>query len=210
MNRPLPRKTVAACAVALAICSASCAGRQKPADIADSDAVSVDVGTLWKKEATSDPITSYKIRLAGDPDNAALHNNLGNQYVLENQLELAIEEFKTAAKLDSRSPVPLNNLGTTYKKQGRSGAAMDAFKKAVDVDPTYALAYYNMGTVEDEKGNYDEAISYYVKSLSLKPELASVKRNPQVVENKNLLVVQLRHFLEETSNAALPLDRLPE
>ena len=213
MNRPIRgwNASAAACAAVIALIPAACAGKQRPpAEIADSDAVSVDVGTLWNKEAASEPITAYRIRIAGDPDNAALHNNLGNQYVLENQMDLAIAEFKTAAKLDSRSPVPWNNMGTAYKKAGKPGAAMDAFKKATDIDAGYALAYYNMGTIQDEKGDYDDAITYYLKALSLKPELASAKYNPQVVENKNLLVVKLRHFLEESGNAALPLDRLPE
>lgn len=213
MKRMTLRTTAAAagCAAVLTLCTVGCAGRQRPsAQIADVDAVSVDVGTLWKKEAESDPITAYKIRIAGDPDNAALHNNLGNQYVLENRMDLAIDEFKTAAKLDRRSPVPWNNIGTTYKKRGNLGSAMDAFKKAIDIDKGYALAYYNIGTIYDEKGDYDEAITYYLKALSLQPELASPKHNPQVVENKNLLVVQLRHFIEESGNAALPLDRLPE
>lgn len=213
MNRQIRGWTAsaAACAAVISLLPAACAGKQQPpADIADSDAVSVDVGTLWKKEATSDPITAYRIRIAGDPDNAALHNNLGNQYVLENHMDLAIGEFKTAAKLDNRSPVPWNNLGTTYKKIGKSGPAMDAFKKAIGIDAGYALAYYNMGTVEDEKGDYDNAITYYLKALSLRPELASAQYNPQVVENKNLLVVKLRHFLEESGNVALPLDRIPE
>ena len=213
MNRPTPRlkPIAAACATILALFPAACAGRQKPqGEIAASDSVSVDVGTLWKKEAATDPITAYRIRIAGDPGNAALHNNLGNQYALENHMELAINEFKTAASIDNRSPVPWNNMGTAYKKLGKPGAAMDAFQKAIDRDAAYAMAYYNIGTIHDEKGDYDEAIKYYLKALSLKPELASPKHNPQVVENKNLLVVQLRHFLEESSNAALPLDRLPE
>ena len=212
MNRPIRTWSAGAVfgAAMLALLPAACAGKHQTADLADGDAVSVDVGTLWKKEATSDPITAYRVRIAGDPDNAALHNNLGTQYVLENLMDDAIAEFKTAARLDSRSPVPWNNLGTAYKKMGKPGQAMDAYRKAVDNDERYALAYYNMGTIHDDKGEYDEAISLYLKALALKPELASPKYNPQVVENKNLLVVQLRHFIEETGNVALPLDRLPE
>jgi tetratricopeptide (TPR) repeat protein len=189
---------------------AACAGHRQPAPISDEEAVSVDVGTLWKQEATSDPITAYRIRIASDPDNAGLHNNLGNQYVLENRMDEALAEFRTAARLDRRSPVPWNNIGTTYKKLDRLGGAMDAFKKAVRIDERYALAYYNIGTVYDAKGDYDNAIEYYLRAMALKPELAEVKFNPQVVENKNLMVVRLRHFIEESGNIALPLDRLPE
>lgn len=190
--------------------AAGCAHRGSDATLPATDGVPVDVSSLWKKTSAVDPITNYKLRLASDPDNAGLHNNLGNQYVLRNQMKDALREFRIAADLDQNSPVPWNNIGTTYKKIGKLGSAVDAFEKAVRIDGRYALAYYNIGTVFDEKNDYDKAIEYYLKALALKPELTEVKHNPQVVENKNIMVVKLRHWLEESGNIALPLDRLPE
>ena len=200
----------AAISIALLATSTSCARR----DIIDSPdlaaGVSVPVESLWKQEAAEDPITAYRIRIAGDPENPGLHNNLGNQYVLENRMAEALREFRTAAKLDRESPVPWNNIDTTYKKLGRLSAAAGAFKKALRVDERYALGWYNLGTVYDESGKYDEAIEHYLKALALKPELGRVEANPQIVENRNQLVIKLRHYLEEAGNIALPLDRLPE
>ena len=203
------RRSLIAAAMAAAA-MLSCAHRQAAQDLPDSEGVSVDVASLWKKEATTDPITAYKLRLASDPDNAALHNNLGNQYVLKNQLELALHEFRQAAKLDRGSPVPWNNLGTTYKKMGKLGDAMDAFQKSVEIDERYALGYYNIGTIYDERRDYDNAIESYLTAISLNPSLLEPTQNPQVLENRNLLVVKLRNWLEESGNIALPLDRLPE
>jgi tetratricopeptide (TPR) repeat protein len=205
-----PGPAALATAAALVLLLPACAGRRPIAETSDTEAVSVDIGTLWKQEAASDPITAYRIRIASDPDNAGLHNNLGNHYVFENRMDDALREFRTAARLDRRSPIPWNNLGTTYKKLDNLGAALDAFQKAVHIDERYALAYYNIGTVYDQKGDYDNAIEYYLKALALRPELTEVRVNPQVVENKNLMVVKLRHYLEESGNIALPLDRLPE
>jgi len=189
---------------------AGCGHKRTPEGLTDSPAMSVDVESLWKKEAASDPITAYKVRLASDPDNAGLHNNLGNQFVLENHMKEALREFKAAAKLDSRSPIPWNNMGTTYKQLGKLLPAKDAFQKAISIDPAYALAYYNLGTLYDDQGDYDKAIELYLEALALKPNLIDVKFNPQVVNNRNLMVVKLRHYLEESGNIQLPLDRLPE
>jgi len=197
-------------AVLAASAMLSCAHRRAAQDLPDSEGVSVDVSSLWKKEAASDPITAYKLRLASDPDNAALHNNLGNQYVIRNQMKDALREFREAARLDRDSPVPWNNIGTTYKKMGKLGQAMDAFKHSVDIDERYALGYYNIGTIFDERGDYDNAIESYLKAVSLKPGLIEPRQNPQILENRNLMVVKLRHWLEESGNIALPLDRLPE
>jgi tetratricopeptide (TPR) repeat protein len=197
-------------AVLTALVLAGCAGGKKPGTLPAGEAISVDVADLWKKESAEDPIKAYTVRLAADPDNAGLHNNLGNAYALKNMMDKAIREFKTAAKLDPASPIPWNNMGTTYRKMERHSQAHSAFRKALDVDPRYALAWYNLGTLYDDAGDYDAAIEHYLKAVALKPELAEVKFNPQVVENRNLMVVKLRHFLEESGNIALPLDRLPE
>lgn len=205
-------RRTATIAVALVVLAAgtACGSRRAQAKIPDPVSVSVDVESLWKQEAAEDPITAYKVRLSAEPDNAALHNNLGNAYVHENHMKLAISEFKKAARLDRASPVPWNNLGTTYKKIGRRVAAKEAFERALKIDDRYALGWYNLGTLYDEIGDYDRAIDLYLKALALKPELADVRFNPQVVENRHLMVVRLRHFLEEAGNIALPLDRLPE
>ncbi len=196
-------------AACLAACAA-CAHRRATDGMSNGDAVSVEVGSLWKKEAATDPIMAYRLKVAADPDNAALHNNLGNQYVIENRMKEALHEFRMASRLDRDSPVPWNNIGTTYKKLGSVARAKDAFQQAVQRDARYALGWYNLGTIYDEQGDYDRAIDLYLKALSLKPELGEVKFNPQVVNNRNLMVVKLRHYLEESGNIALPLDRLPE
>ncbi|HET9480524.1 MAG TPA: tetratricopeptide repeat protein [Candidatus Polarisedimenticolia bacterium] len=198
-----------ACLMLAALGAAAC-HRNAPDPLADGSSVSMDVEQLWKKEAVEDPVTAYKLRLASEPDNAGLHNNLGNAYVHRNQMKEAIREFRTAARLEPDSAVPWNNLGTAYLQMGREYSAQEAFEKAIRVDARYALAHYNLGTLYDRRGDYDMAIELYLKALALRPELAEVKFNPQIVNNKNLMVVRLRHFLEESGNIALPLDRLPE
>ena len=205
-------KLAAAAAVVLA--TAACGMKKQPGSLASAapkdTGVSVDIATLWREESLNDPITAYKVRLAGDPHNAALHNNLGNAYVLRNHLDLALEEFRTASELEPQSPIPLNNIGTTYRQMGDLRSARDAFEKALALDDRYALGWYNLATIYDQQGNYDKAIEFYLKAMALKPQLADSRFNPQAVNNKHLMVVRLRHFLAEEGNLALPLDRLPE
>ncbi|MGH9870175.1 MAG: tetratricopeptide repeat protein [Candidatus Polarisedimenticolia bacterium] len=201
---------LAAMAAGVAFAGAAGCSHKRPADVPDGTGVSVDVAELWKKEAAADPIKAYTVRLAADPDNAALHNNLGNAYVHKNLMKNALREYRQAARLDEDSPIPWNNMGTTYRKLGNRSSAEQAFRKALKVDERYALGWYNLGTLYDDAGDYEHAIEYYLKAVALRPELAEVKFNPQVVENRNLMVVKLRHFLEESGNIALPLDRLPE
>lgn len=201
----------AAIALIGALALAGCASRGVSATAIDSsEAVPVDAATLWDPNAAKDPIVTYRLRLATEPTNPALHNNLGNLYVLRNWLEEGVAEYKKALDIDDRSPIVWNNLGTAYRKKGKTGAAMSAFEKATRVDPKYALAWYNIGTIYDERGDYDRAVEMYLKAATYKPEILEVQANPQVVNNHHLLAVKLRRFLEEGGNLALPLESMPE
>ncbi len=207
----MKRLAAAAFVLAAGFLLVACGGRgASPALKSNAAAVSVDAATLFDPNAAQDPIISYRLRLATEPGNPALHNNLGNLYVLRNWMKEAVREYKDTIDLDPTSPVAWNNLGTAYRKMGRRGQAMSAFRRAVKVDERYALGYYNIGTILDEQGNYDGAIEMYLKAAAYKPELLTPEVNPQVISNRHLVAVRLRRYLEEEGNLALPLEPMPE
>jgi tetratricopeptide (TPR) repeat protein len=206
----MTRRTGLAIALIAAMHSAGCTSHSSssvaagPADIAVPDA------SLWDPNAPKDPVVEYRLRIAMEPENPALHNNLGNLYVLRNWMPEAVQAYKRTIELDPSSPVAWNNLGTAYLKMGKTGDALSAFEKSVKLDSHYALGWYNIGVAYDEQGKYDEAIDNYLKAASLNPNILSVKENPQAVANRRLVAVRLRHFLEEQGNLALPLESMPE
>jgi len=195
---------------AILVAAAGCGMKKKPAGVAETATMSVAVADLWEAEAATDPIAAYKVRVAGDPRNPALHNNLGNAYVLRNKMPEALEEYEIASELDPLSPIPWNNIGTVHRRTGQLLDARAAFEKAIELDPRYALAYYNLGTIYDDRGDYDKAIELYTQAISLNPQLAMIEHNPQVLNNRHMTAVLLRRYIEETGNTALPIDRLPE
>jgi len=201
-----------ATALAGAMLLTSCFSSHKAASVAPDDvnAVPVPAESLWDPNAAEDPVLTYQLRLATEPDNPALYNNLGNLYVQRNWMKPALEVYKKAIKLDPDSPIAWNNIGTAYLKMGDDGQAMDAFRKSVKIDDKYALGWYNMGVIYDEHGDYDSAIEYYLKAAALKPGILDVKDNPQVVNNRHLTVLRLRRYLEEEGGMALPLENMPE
>ena len=167
-----------------------CAIFQKELTIVPDNAepVSVTASSLWEPEAAEDPILQYRLRLATEPTNAALHNNLGNLYVLKNWMDAAVSSYKKAIKINPDSAVVWNNLGTAYMKMKRDGDAMDALQKSVKIDKRYALGWYNLGVIYDQRGDYDNAIDHYLKAASFRPEILDVEFNPQVVNNRHLTV----------------------
>ena len=144
------------------------------------------------------------------PASARAHVSRGLVLAGQGEVDRALADFNAAIRLEPGNPRPYNHRGNLLADRGRGAEALADFSEAIRLDPGYALAWYNLGTVHDGEGDYEKAIELYLKAMALDPRMAEVATNPQVVENRNLMVVKLRHFIEESSNIALPLDKLPE
>jgi tetratricopeptide (TPR) repeat protein len=110
-----------------------------------------------------------------------------------------------AVKLDETDPTLWLNLGTIRRTAGSIGPAETAYKKTIALDPGNALAHYNLGSLYDAQKKYDEAIEEYRRALVLDPDLADPRKNPQVVNNENLLAVKLEIYQNQAGSLGLPL-----
>jgi tetratricopeptide (TPR) repeat protein len=116
---------------------------------------------------------------------------------------MSIQEY--AIRLDPENATLWANLGTIRRTNGSLGPSASAYKKALAIDPANALAHYNLGAVYDAEKNYDAAIEEYRRALVLDPELADPRKNPQVVNNENLLAVKLQIYNHQAGSLGLPL-----
>ncbi len=119
------------------------------------------------------------------------------------KIALSFQEY--AIRLDPNDATLWANLGTIRRTNGSLGPAAAAFKKAIAIDPSNALAHYNLGAVYDADKDYDAAIEEYRRALVLDPGLADPRKNPQVVNNDNLLAVKLQIYSHQTGSLGLPL-----
>jgi len=110
-----------------------------------------------------------------------------------------------ALRLEENDAILWLNLGTIRRTVGSWGPAAAAFKRAIAIDPVNAMAHYNLGAVYDAQKNYDEAIDEYRRALVLDPDLADPRKNPQVVNNENLLAVRLQIYHDQAGSLGLPL-----
>jgi len=115
----------------------------------------------------------------------------------------AFQEY--AVKLDETNPTLWLNLGTIRRTAGSNGPAETAYKKTIALDAGNALAHYNLGSLYDAQKKYDEAIEEYRRALVLDPDLADPRKNPQVVNNENLLAVKLEIYQNQAGSLGLPL-----
>src|SRR5262249_39413631 len=93
-------KSAALLAPAIELCAAAISlawapgGAPAPVGSHDRSAIAVDASTLFDPNTARDPVLSYRLRLETEPNNPALHNNLGNLYVQRNWMDEAIEEYR--------------------------------------------------------------------------------------------------------------------
>jgi tetratricopeptide (TPR) repeat protein len=122
------------------------------------------------------------------------------------RVALAYQQY--AVRLDGNDPTLLLNLGTLHQTLHETGSAESAFRKCLDIDPNFALAHYNLGTAYDTQKKYDEAIEEYRRALVLDPSLGDPRKNPQVVNNENLLAVKLQIYANQAGSLGLPLKQM--
>jgi tetratricopeptide (TPR) repeat protein len=120
-------------------------------------------------------------------------------------VKVALEFQEYATKVGPNEPTLWLNYGTMQRTAGNLGGAASAFKKALDLNPNHAMAHYNLGAVYDADKKYDEAIEEYRRALTLDPDLADPRKNPQVVNNENLLAVKLTIYENQVGSLGLPL-----
>lgn len=76
-----------------------------------------------------------------EPENRALiYNALGYAYFSQEQLDLAIRQYKEALKLYPDYVVALNNLGHVYERKNLTSQALEAYEQALVHDPQDSVA----------------------------------------------------------------------
>lgn len=80
----------------------------------------------WIKQINSE--------LAGQPDNASLHNDLGRAYIAQGKLDEAYAEISKALALKGDLAAGYYNLAYLYVKKGSPDKALEEIKKACEID----------------------------------------------------------------------------
>jgi len=75
-----------------------------------------------------DKIKTYKQKVEKNPDDADVHNGLGDAYYDSGMYEEAIESFKQAIKIDPDYAKAHHNLGIAYLQINDRGSALEQYK----------------------------------------------------------------------------------
>jgi tetratricopeptide (TPR) repeat protein len=111
-------------------------------------------------------IEQYEQIVKIEPDNVDDHLLLGRLYRLDNELQKAEAEFKTAVKLQPDSEEAVTTLAYLYNEEGDTTRAVQALTAVPDASRSAKL-YSALGYTYEQQKQYKEAIDAYRHAIEL-------------------------------------------
>jgi tetratricopeptide (TPR) repeat protein len=111
------------------------------------------------------------------PEDAGVHNNLGNALGRLGRLDEAVANYRRALLLSPEFPEAHNNLGHALLDLRLPDAAALSLRRAIALKAGYAEAHDNLGSALLELGRPDEAVSSYRRALEIEPQFCEAQNN---------------------------------
>ena len=123
-------------------------------------------GTSESDNVLNLAIEQYQEIIKLEPDNVDDHLLLGRLYRLNNDLQKAEGEFKTAVKLQPDSEEAVTTLALLYSEEGDTTRALQTLSAVPDAAKSAKL-YATLGYTYEQQKQYKEAINAYRKATEL-------------------------------------------
>ena len=98
-------------------------------------------------------------------ERAQAHADLGAVYLQQGRLDVALEEFSLASKIEPSYAAAYNGLGLVQAALGHDAVAELNFKKAVQLEPLNSEAHNNYGSFLCARNRLDESIKEFMAAL---------------------------------------------
>lgn len=95
---------------------------------------------------------------------------LGDEFLKDGLLELAIEEYGIAVRLEPNSAITNQKLGDAYVRKGMLKEAITQYERVKDLKPDSPLGYLGLGVVHTRMFDIEETISSFERGLSVDPD----------------------------------------
>ncbi|OGK38252.1 hypothetical protein A3F03_04955 [Candidatus Roizmanbacteria bacterium RIFCSPHIGHO2_12_FULL_41_11] len=122
------------------------------------------------------------------PSDPKSHNNMGDVYGRQGDLQRSAEEFQTAIKLNPKYADAYHNLGNTYVKMGKLKEAMVLYQKALHNNPNIWQSYQAIAYLYYQKKEFVSAEATLKKATSLFPD------NSQLAAGLGYLYLEEKKF----------------
>ncbi|MGH9256386.1 MAG: fused MFS/spermidine synthase [Vicinamibacterales bacterium] len=130
---------------------------------------------LWETERRVVAGSAYLGAIV--PESAATHNALGLALAEKNQLDGAIQEFRTALELASDDAAAHWHLGAALASKGEYAEATAHLVRSVELDPRNSQAYNDLGMLLAFQGRFDEGVAHLERAIALDPQSDAARQN---------------------------------
>ncbi len=104
------------------------------------------------------------------------------------EVNLAVQCFEDAIKLDKFYKHAYFNLGLTYQNKENYHKAVEYYSAALDIDPGYYQVNLNLAYCCKKSKFFDDSINFYKKAIALKPNF------PDAYNNLGLVYLAQKRF----------------
>ena len=139
-----------------------------------------------------------------DPNNASIHNNLGNIFKNLGEINKAKEEYEEALRIDPNSASAHNNLANILAKQNKMLEAITHYREAIRIRPEYTDAHYNLGLLLAKQGKNEETLLHLEAIILWDPE------NVSALENAGAILGEQGNFDKAINYLEKALEKEPE
>jgi Flp pilus assembly protein TadD len=122
-------------------------------------------------------IKKTKNKLTHNPEDPAIHYDLGNLYMRRGTLNEAQTHYQKSLELDPEHHRALNNLASTYALTGNYDKAISLFQEVITRQPDDPDAFFYIACVYAKQNKKTEAIGW------LKKAAERGYRNPKIFKN---------------------------
>jgi hypothetical protein len=153
-----------------------------------------------------DRILEQEQRIAASPDDASLHNDMGNLLAARHFAHQAADQYELAAKLDKTNFVALYNLGLLRETEGKFSDAISAYKKAIGRKAGFPPAHFRLGRLYEKSERLSEAVAEYATAMRIDPSMRDPRRNPLVVDSVLIYQASLVNYPLDVASASMSRD----
>jgi tetratricopeptide (TPR) repeat protein len=122
--------------------------------------------------------SAYRRGVERNPDEAALHNELGDVLAVQNRFDEAVECYREAVKLNPQDADGWHDLGVSLAALSRRKPAKEALERAVkltDREEVRLSALLHLGAIAANEARTDDAIALWTRVLEEDPGLIPVR-----------------------------------
>lgn len=99
-----------------------------------------------------------------------LYNMMGLVDAQNNKINMAIQNYKEAVRINPKYIDAYNNLALAYYNIGKVNEAIENLQKALEINEKFYVAHNNLAKIYFKKKDYEKSITYLKNTLNINPD----------------------------------------